>query len=136
MVSAALQQIMDDFALLEGWEDRYAYLIDLAKAMPSVPEELRIPSHIVKGCLSQVWLVPVRTQDGAFRFLADSDAILVRGLIAILYAAYDGQSAEEVGALDIEGVFRDLGLDSNLSPNRRNGFFALVGALRGLAKSA
>lgn len=133
MTSAALQQILDDFALLEGWEDRYAYLIDLARQMPSLPEELKVPSHIVKGCMSQVWLVPVRQGDGAFRFLSDSDAILVRGLIAILYAAYNEQPPEEVVALDIEDIFRQLGLDQNLSPNRRNGFFSLVGALRQLA---
>ena len=134
MISAALQQILDDFALLDGWEDRYGYLIDLAKAMPPVPDELKVPSHIVKGCMSQVWLVPERLEDGKFRFRADSDAILVRGLIAILYAAYNEESAEDVSALDIEDVFRQLGLDQNLSPNRRNGFFALVGAIQLLAR--
>lgn len=131
--SAALQQIIDDFDLLEGWEDRYAYLIDLAGHMPPMPEELKIPEHLVKGCMSQVWMVPVRTENGVFRFLADSDAILVRGLIAILYAAYDGQPPEDVRVLDIEAVFAQLGLEQNLSPNRRNGFFSMVQSIQKLA---
>lgn len=128
--SAALQQIIDDFALLEGWEDRYTYMIDLAQNLPDMPEELKIPAHLVKGCMSQVWAVPVGGADGRFRFLADSDAVLVRGLVAILYAAFNDQPKEDVASADVEAVFRQLGLESNLSPNRRNGFFSLVGVLK------
>lgn len=130
---AALQQILDDFALLDGWEDRYVYLIDLAKRLPPMPIELKTASHLVKGCMSQVWLVPERRQDGRFHFLADSDAVLVRGLIGVLHAAYDGQSPEEVRTLDIQNVFQKLGLEQNLSPNRRNGFFAMVEAMKQIA---
>lgn len=133
--SAALQQIIDDFALLDGWEDRYGYMIDLAQNLPPMPPELKIPEHLVKGCMSQVWAVPVRGGDDTFHFLADSDAILVRGLIAILYAAFDGQDRKLVATADIESVFQTLGLESNLSPNRRNGFFSLVGMLKAYASS-
>lgn len=133
MLPAALQQILDDFALLEGWEDRYAYLIDLAKNVPPMPDELKTKSHLVKGCMSQVWLVPERAPDGRFRFLADSDAVLVRGLIGVLFAAYHGQKPEDVRSLDIQNVFARLGLEQNLSPNRRNGFFAMVEAIKTIA---
>lgn len=133
MASAALQQIIDDFALFDGWEDRYGYLIDLAKNLPPFPNELKTANHLVKGCMSQVWLVPERSEDGRFHFRADSDAVLVRGLIGVLYAAYDGQTPDEVRGLDIQNVFHKLGLEQNLSPNRRNGFFAMVEALRRLA---
>ena len=132
MISAALQQILDDFAILEDWEDRYVYLIDRAKKLPAMPETLKVPAHIVQGCMSQVWMVP-QVKDGRFYLLADSDAILVRGLIANLHAAYDGQPVETVTALDITGVFTQLGLERNLSPNRRNGFFAMVEQLRKFA---
>lgn len=129
VMSTALQQIIDDFAILDDWEDRYVYLIDLAKKMPAMPPELKIPSHIIQGCMSQVWMVP-RVEDGRFYLLADSDAILVRGLIAVLFAAYNDQSPEDIKELDLAAVFVQLGLDNNLSPNRRNGFFAMVERLK------
>lgn len=129
VISQALQQIIDDFAILDDWEDRYVYLIDLAKKLPPMPPELKIPSHIVQGCMSTVWMVP-RVENGRFYLLADSDAILVRGLIAILYAAYNDLPAPDVKTLDIAAVFKKLDLEQNLSPNRRNGFFAMVERLK------
>lgn len=129
MNSAALQQIIDDFEVLEDWEDRYVYLIDKAKKLPPFPENLKSPVHIVPGCMSQVWMVP-HVQDGKFHMLADSDAILVKGLIAVLFAAYENQPIEILHSLNIEEVFNRLGLERNLSPNRRNGFFAMVERLK------
>ncbi len=132
MISAALQQIIDDFTVLEDWEDRYVYLIDRAKKLPPMPEELKVPAHIVPGCMSMVWMVP-QVKDGRFYLLADSDAILVRGLVTVLHAAYDNEPVETVKTLDIANVFTQLGLERNLSPNRRNGFFAMVEQLQKFA---
>lgn len=131
MNSVALQQILDDFDVLDDWEDRYVYLIDKAKKLPPMPDELKVPAHVVPGCMSMVWMVP-HVKDGRFHLLADSDAILVRGLIAVLHAAYDGEPVENVKTLDIADIFQRLGLERNLSPNRRNGFFSMVEQLRRL----
>lgn len=123
--------LIENFSLFDDWEDRYRYLIDLGKDLPPMEDSLKIPAHKVEGCTSQVWMVTHMDAAGTFTFLADSDAHIVKGLIAILMAAYYGQPHTEIGSIDVESLFRSLGLDQHLSPNRRNGFFSMVEKIRG-----
>ncbi|MCB1591624.1 MAG: SufE family protein [Alphaproteobacteria bacterium] len=125
-MSETLENIVENFSLFDDWEDRYRYLIDLGRGLPHMEEALRTDSHIVRGCTSRVWLVSVKRADGTFHFEADSDAHIVRGLIALLLAAYQDKSAEAILATDLAAIFKETGLDQHLSPNRRNGFYAMV----------
>jgi cysteine desulfuration protein SufE len=119
-------ELKDNFALLEEWEDRYRYIIDLGRKLPPFPPALQTDAHKVRGCMSQVWLVPGRDADGRFAFAADSDAHIVKGLIAVLGVLFSGQTPARVAATDAEAAFRELGLDQHLSPSRRNGLVAMV----------
>lgn len=130
-----LEQIADNFSLFDDWEDRYRYLIDLGKALPPMEDSLKTDENKVRGCTSQVWMA-ARVEEGRFRFVADSDAFIVRGLVALLLAAYDGRPVEEIAAVDIEGFFHRIGLDQHLSPNRRSGFFAIVERIRAVPAAA
>jgi cysteine desulfuration protein SufE len=122
------QALIDDFALFSDWEERYAYLIDLGKQLPPMDAALKTPATLVPGCTSKVWMV-TEEKDGKMYFLADSDAHIVRGLIAVLLKIYQGRSPEEIKEIDIKDIFAQLGLESHLSPSRRNGFFAMVGKI-------
>lgn len=122
---ARLKELIDNFALFDDWEARYAYLIDLGKKLPPMGEALKTDATLVPGCTSRVWMVK-STENGRFHFMADSDAHIVRGLIAVLHAAYDDVTVEEVAGVDIQSAFESMGLDCHLSPSRRNGFFAMV----------
>ena len=126
-----LDELVDDFALFDDWEERYRYLIDLGKTLPDMDEALKTDENFVRGCTSRVWMV-AEEQGGQYHFTADSDAHIVRGLIAILLVAYQDKSAQEIGAVDIDAAFSKIGLDQHLSPNRRNGFFAMVEKIRAL----
>ncbi len=119
--------------MLDGWEDRYAYLIELGRQLPPMPDALKTEAALVRGCTSQVWLVQQPTTDGRVRFWADSDAHIVKGLIAVLYVIFDGQTSETIGSFAIEPYFQELGLAEHLTPNRRNGFFAMVEKLKSLS---
>jgi cysteine desulfuration protein SufE len=133
-----LSDIKADFALLDDWEDRYRYLIELGRALRPLPEPLRTDANKVRGCASQVWLATdIQPGDGAarFTFLADSDAHIVRGLIAILFAIYDDHPVGEVLALDPDPVFAELGLKEHLTPQRSNGLASMVARIRGEAKA-
>ena len=122
-----LEQLKDDFELLSDWEDRYSYIIDLGKALPPMDISLKIEDNKVNGCTSQVWMATTdKSSSDSLDFVADSDAIIVRGLVAVLMIIYNGKSKEEIKNIDIHGVFSNLGLDSHLSVNRRNGFFSMV----------
>lgn len=127
------EQLAENFELLDDWEQRYRYLIELGDSLPPMEAALKTDACKVEGCTSQVWLVPVRDSAGKFDFMADSDAAIVRGLIAILRILYAGKSPQDAVQVDAEAVFRKLGLDQHLSPNRRNGFFALVRYIQALA---
>lgn len=129
---SALQEIHEAFAFCDDWEERYGILIDLGRRLPPFPEEARTDANRVNGCASQVWMI---AEPGArFKFQADSDAQIVRGLIAILRAAYHDQDHETLKQLDMVETFRELGLENHLTPNRRNGFFAMTERLRELAQ--
>jgi cysteine desulfuration protein SufE len=126
-----LQNILADFQLLDDWEDRNRYVIELGRALPPLPEAARTEANKVRGCASQVWLateVNGATAGAAPRlsFKGDSDAHIVRGLIAILFAIYSGRCADEIVRIDAEGVFRRLELAEHLTPQRSNGFASMV----------
>ena len=129
-----LQELVEGFALFDDWEERYAYLIDLGKTLPGMDEALKTDERIVRGCTSRVWLDTTSSVNTGgktvYHFTADSDAMIVRGLIAILMAAFNDCTGEEIAQIDIEGAFNEMGLSTHLSPNRRNGFFAMVGRIK------
>ncbi len=125
MTQSTLADLIETFALLGDWEERYRYLIDLGRTLEPMDEALKTEETLVRGCTSRVWMV-AQTTDGRVHFLVDSDAHIVRGLIAILMAAYQDRTPEEIKAVDIHEAFGRLGLEQHLSPNRRNGFFAMV----------
>ena len=125
-----IEEIVDNFGLFEDWEDRYRYLIDLGSRLPPMPDALKIEETKVRGCMSQVWMVLGWNEARRLSLLADSDAQIVKGLIAVLCAIFQGKTADEVSATDIDQIFGKLGLDQHLSPNRRNGFYAMVERIR------
>jgi cysteine desulfuration protein SufE len=133
-----LQTIRDDFAYLDEWDDKYRYVIELGNALPPFPDDKRDDVHKVKGCVSQVWL-DTKIGEGAdpkIEFAGDSDAHIVRGLVAIVIALYSGRRASEIAALDAEETLRELGLNEHLSPQRANGLRAMVRRMRGEAAAA
>jgi len=125
-----IEEIVDNFGLFEDWEDRYRYLIELGGRLPSMDEALKTEESKVRGCMSQVWMVLGWDKNKRLSLLADSDAQIVKGLIAVLYAIFHGKTASEIATVDIEQIFGRLGLDQHLSPNRRNGFYAMVERIR------
>lgn len=129
MLHDNIKELVENFALFDDWEERYRYLIDLGRKLPQMDESLKTDERLVKGCTSQVWMES-EVRDGHFHFVADSDAHIVRGLIALLAAAYQDQPVEKIKDIDIEAAFKQIGLDQHLSPNRRNGFFAMVERVR------
>lgn len=135
-----MEAIEADFALFDDWEDKYAYLIDLGKQLTPLDEADKTEANRVHGCTSQVWFVHEEQpgSDGQVRhvFHGDSDAYIVRGLIALLLHIYSGQSAQTICAIDINRFFKELGLGQALSPNRSNGFFAMTQAIVEKATSA
>ncbi|HPG89947.1 MAG TPA: SufE family protein [Hyphomicrobium sp.] len=125
-----LDDIQSDFALLEDWEDRYRYVIELGRGLPAFPDSLRTDANKVRGCASQVWLatmlnVTASGQPG-MAMRGTSDALIVQGLIAILFAIYDGKSLDEILATDAQAAFAKLGLKEHLTPQRSNGLAAMV----------
>ncbi|MCV6585755.1 MAG: SufE family protein [Marinibacterium sp.] len=135
MASAAFEEIVEDFEFLEDWEDRYRYVIEKGKAMAPLDDALKVPATKVDGCASQVWLHPM-TDGGAFRFDGDSDALIVRGLIAVLRALYNDLPLADVAAVDARGEFERLGLNDHLSAQRSNGLRAMIERIRLVAAEA
>jgi cysteine desulfuration protein SufE len=131
-----IQDIADAFEMFDSWEDRYRFLIDLGKKLPPLPEGARVDSNLVHGCQSSVWMVGERTPENTIEFVADSDSTIVRGLIAILYEVYNGETPESIIAFDIDELLRNLELDQHLSLGRRNGLAGMVSRIRGLAATA
>ena len=135
-----LENILADFQLLDDWEDRYRYLIELGRALPPLPEAARTEANKVRGCASQVWLETDVQPNGAagpvLYFRGDSDAHIVRGLIAILFAIYSNKPAREILAADAVAFFERLGLREHLTPQRSNGFRSMVERIRSDARAA
>ncbi len=128
-------EIVEDINFLDDWESRYQYIIDLGKALPTIPEAERLPELKVKGCQSDVWLI-TNVSAEHMTFQVDSDAIIVRGLLGLVMAAYNNKTAAEIVAFDIDGYFTALDLERHLSPTRGNGLRAIVGKIQYLASAA
>ena len=125
MASPAFEEIVEDFEFLEDWEDRYRYVIDQGKEMQPLEDALKVSATKVDGCASQVWLHAV-IEDGVFRFDGESDAMIVRGLIAVLRKLYNGLRVGEVAKVDARAEFERLGLNEHLSAQRSNGLRAMI----------
>jgi cysteine desulfuration protein SufE len=137
-MTSTIDTIRQDFEFLDEWEERYRYIIDLGSDLPPFPDELRDEAHKVKGCVSQVWL-DVECADGddpVLTFKGDSDAHIVRGLVAIVLALFSGRRASEIANADAEKTFRALGLDEHLTPQRANGLRAMVKRIHQAAQAA
>lgn len=135
MASEAFEEIAETFEFLDDWEDRYRHVIELGKAMEPMEDAVKVPATKVDGCASQVWILP-RIEGQSFDFQGDSDAIIVRGLVAVLHALYGGVSVQEVLKVDAGAELARLGLDEHLSSQRSNGVRAMVERIRALASEA
>lgn len=127
-MSTAIETIKDDFAFLDDWEDRYRYIIELGQGLPPFPEDARNDAHKVQGCVSQVWLDTKRGPgvDPILTFQGDSDAHIVRGLVAIMIALFSERRASDIVRIEAEETMRNLGLDEHLSPQRANGLRSMI----------
>jgi cysteine desulfuration protein SufE len=135
-----IDEIIENFALLDDWDDRYRYVIELGRGLPPLPEAARNEKNKVQGCASQVWLDTAVRPNGAggpvLSFVGDSDAHIVRGLIAILFAVYSDKSAKEILDRDAVAVFERLGLREHLTPQRSNGFRSMVARIKSDAQAS
>lgn len=131
-----IEDLADTFDLLGDWEERYSYLIELGRKLPALSETERSEDAKVRGCMSQVWLVGGQESDGLMHFNGDSDSTLVKGLIALLMVMVNQRAPKEILALDIAETFKQLGLESHITVNRRNGFYAMVERIRALSVTA
>jgi cysteine desulfuration protein SufE len=129
MTEQTFDEIRDNLAFLDDWEDRYRYLIELGQEMPPLAPEERSPENKVHGCASQVWLVSERRGD-TLHYRGESDALIVKGLVAVLIALYSGRRAADVAATDAISIFDDLGLREHLTTQRSNGLVAMVSRIR------
>jgi cysteine desulfuration protein SufE len=135
----AIVSLIEDFALLDDWEDRYRYVIELGRELEPLPEEARTDANKVRGCASQVWLlthVEQRPRGPVLTFEGDSDAHIVRGLIAILLRLYSGRTAAEILATGAPALLERLGLNQQLTPQRSNGLASMVARIRRDAEAA
>lgn len=137
---ADIDDIIGNFSVLDDWDDRYRYLIELGRELPPLAEAAHSDANKVQGCASQVWLDTTTRPNGPggpiLTFAGDSDAHIVRGLIAVLFAVYSGKSAKEILALDAVKLFEELGLREHLTPQRSNGFRSMVERIRSDARAA
>jgi cysteine desulfuration protein SufE len=135
-----IDDILENFSLLEEWDDRYRYVIELGRALDQLPERDRTEANKVQGCASQVWLATSVRPDGSggpvLFFVGDSDAHIVRGLIAILFAIYSGKPAREILSIDAVALFEKMGLREHLTPQRSNGFRSMVERIKADARTA
>lgn len=130
-----LDEILETFEDLEEWEERYDYIIELGRKLPDIAVEHQTKQNIVEGCMSTVWLIACcnPADPEKIEIVADSDSIIVKGLIVILLAALSDKTAEQIVSYNVEDLFTKLGLNQHLSPNRRNGLFSMVKRIRQLA---
>ena len=129
MATQSFEDLADTFEFLDDWEDRYRHVIELGRAMPPLDDAFKVPALKVQGCASQVWLRPL-VESGRFDFQGDSDAMIVRGLIAILHRLYSGLTLPEVRSVDAPAELARLGLNDHLSAQRSNGLRAMVERIR------
>lgn len=136
--SMSIDELLETFDSLEDWEERCDYLIDLGFELPELPAEYKTEENRVRGCQSVVWLVADVKTNGSptIELMADSDAFIVKGLIAVLMTLFSGRSPDEILATDVDTIFRRIGLDRHLSSTRRNGLHSMVKRIRGIAAQA
>ena len=128
-----LDNLIDNFAFFDCWEDKYQYVIDLGRQLEPLEDKYKCEQWKVKGCQSQVWLVP-QFNERRIHFRGDSDAILVKGIIAIVLLIYNDKTKEEIKKVDIAQIFAKLGLEENLTPSRRNGMMSMVAKIKEYAE--
>jgi cysteine desulfuration protein SufE len=135
-----IDDIIGNFELLDEWEDRYRYLIELGRTLEPLPKDAYTDANKVRGCASQVWLETTRAQDASgrtvLRFRGDSDAHIVRGLVALVFALYSGRPAQEIIETDAAPLFKELGLAEHLTPQRANGLRSMVERIKKEAREA
>jgi cysteine desulfuration protein SufE len=129
MAQAAFEEVVEDFEFIEDWEDRYRMVIEMGKALPEMDPALKVPATKVEGCASQVWL-HMAPDSGTLRFQGDSDAMIVKGLIALLHRLYDGLPLDQVPGVDARAELGRLGLHEHLSAQRSNGLRAMIERIR------
>ena len=135
MSAMTIEDVLESLEFLDSWEERYRFIIELGKKLPPMDDALKTEATKVEGCMSQVWLVGrVSGSPPTVELVADSDAIVVRGLIALLEVVYSGKGPSEILATDIDDLFDRLGFASHISVNRRNGFYAMVERIKGIAR--
>ncbi len=134
------EDIVDDISFFDDWEEKYKYIIDLGKSLPEFDDAWRTQERLVKGCQSNVWIQPDSRQDPekgeVLVFAVDSDAVIVRGLLGLVMAAYNEKTAQEILAFDIDTYFAELDLESHLSPTRGNGLRSIVGRIQSIAQAS
>ena len=128
--------IVENLGFFDSWEDRYRYIIDLGRELPPLPEALRSDDRLVRGCQSQVWIDVTRSGDGRLQLAVDSDAFIVKGLLAVVLAAYNNKTPQEIMDFDVDAYFETLGLMQHLSPTRGNGLRAMVARIRDEARAS
>lgn len=131
---ASFDDIVADFSFLDDWDERYKYLIDLGRSLAPYPEGKRDDAHKVRGCASQVWL-DVTLRDGRLQFAGDSDAHIVKGLVALLLSLYSGKTPSEILAVDAQGALAPLDLAAHLTPQRSNGLSSMIARIRAIAEA-
>ncbi len=124
-----LEELIENFEYFDGWEEKYQYVIDLGQQLEPLDATFKTEEWKIKGCQSQVWLVP-SFDNGRLHFKGDSDAILVRGIIAIVLLIYNDKTPEDIKSIDVTKIFAKLGLEENLTPSRRNGMLSMVAKIR------
>ncbi|TDO99379.1 SufE family protein [Marinomonas balearica] len=134
------EDIIDDLSFFDDWEERYKYIIDLGKSLPKFEEEWRTSERLVKGCQSSVWIQPGNEMDSQYgevlTFSVDSDAVIVRGLLGLVLAAYDHKTAKQILEFDIDGYFGAVDLERHLSPTRGNGLRSIVMRIKAIASAS
>lgn len=131
--SVGAQDIIETLSFFDGWEERYKYIIDLGKELPAMDADLKTEGNLIRGCQSQVW-IQHHYQDQKLLFSVDSDAFIVKGLLAVVLAAYNNKSIADILSFDIEEYFQQLGLLKHLSPTRGSGMKAMVARIQEIAK--
>jgi cysteine desulfuration protein SufE len=124
-----IEELIEDFEFLDDWEDKYRHLIELGENLPPLEDRFKTDDWKVRGCTSQVWLVP-EFKDGVLAFRGDSDAMIVKGLVAVVLMLFSNKSAKEIKKIEVENIFAKLGLREHLSPSRRSGLASLVEKIR------
>ncbi len=129
-----INELIDNFEFLDTWEDKYRYIIELGEKLPPLDEKYHTEDWKVQGCQSQVWLVPTKDDNGKISFVGDSDAMIVKGLIAIVLMIFNHKSPSEIKAVAVEDIFAKLKLEEHLSPSRRNGLLSMIDKIKNYAE--